>query len=161
MEKERGIFWLHREEADRVEEVPLSVHREPDSAGEGAEEIALWYLELPVSWSEPLLSVKELTAGPGLDGMIWIYLPDQWKEMCSFLRQSAEKNPTEGRAAIRYFLAAAAETEVKDGKLYLPEYLLRKCGIEEKAVIVRYEKAGRNYYAIRNDDRKEQTADDS
>lgn len=151
MEKERGIFWLHREEADRVEEVPLSVHREPDSAGEGAEEIALWYLELPVSWSEPLLSVKELTAGPGLDGMIWIYLLDQWKEMCSFLRQSVEKNPTEGRAAIRYFLAAAAETEVKDGKLYLPEYLLKKCGIEEKAVLLRYEKDGQLYYAVQKE----------
>lgn len=34
MEKEREIFWFHREEADRVEEVPLSVHREPDSSGQ-------------------------------------------------------------------------------------------------------------------------------
>lgn len=158
MEKEREIFWFYLDEAETKEEIPVMVRKVSGRTDEDGEIQNMVCLELPVSGAVDFpVSEEILTAGPGLDGMIWIYLPDQWKEMCSFLRQNEEKNPKEWRAAIRYFLAAAVETEVKDGKLYLPEYLLRKCGIEEKAVLLRYEKDGQPYYAVQKEKRPEET----
>lgn len=71
--------------------------------------------------------------------------------MCQFLEERGREDKKKWRPVKRYILGTAQETEVCEEKLYICDILLRKCGIEAKAVILEFKEDCEYYYTIQSD----------
>lgn len=155
MEEKEKIFWFHVEYADALDETEVPVYcfgennLETDAEyGEEMEEDNR-YIELPVLGAEELLNVDgPLVISNGFNGMAYIYLPEQWEEMWNFLGSRDRK---QWRQIKRYVYGTSCQVEVQDGRMYIPRWIIKILKIKDKAVLMKFTKDSKHYYALRND----------
>lgn len=155
MEEKEKIFWFHVEDADALDETEVPVYcfgennLETDAEyGEEMEEDNR-YIELPVLGAEELLNVDgPLVISNGFNGMAYIYLPGQWEEMWRFLELRDRK---QWRLIKRYIYGTSYQVEVQDRRLYIPKQIIKNLKIQDKAVLMKFTKDSKYYYALRND----------
>lgn len=152
--KENKVFWFHVEDADALDEIEVPVccfeedYSETDVEHEEEMEEDNRYIELPVLDAEELLNVDEpLVISKGVNGMAYLYLPEQWEEMWKFLESRDRK---QWRLIKRYIYGTSRLVEVQDRRLYIPRRITKGLKIEDKAVLMKFTKDGKHYYALRN-----------
>ena len=65
------------------------------------------------------------------------------------LRQDISGKGKSGESILRGFLAASVQEQLENGRLFLPEYILCRAGIEEKAELMEIQKDGAVFFALR------------
>lgn len=151
------VFWFHIENADALDEIEVPVYcfeednLETDVERGNETEEDNRYIELPVLGAEELLSVDEpVVVSNGFNGMLYIYLPEQWAEMCRFLESKHGEDRQKWIRLKRYFFGASCLVRVQDRRLYIPRGLLIILKIKNEAVLMRFTKDNEHYYALRN-----------
>ena len=155
MEEKEKIFWFYVEDADALDETEVPVYSfggnnlETDAEYGKETEEDNRYIELPILDAEELLNVDEpLVISNGFNGMAYLYLPEQWEEMWKFLESRDRK---QWRSIKRYIYGTSYQVEVQDRRLYIPKRIIKNLKIQDKAVLMKFTKDRKYYYALRND----------
>ena len=107
------------------------------------------YIEFPKSWVK-LFEGKDIVVMPGGNkGILNIYFLSEWEKVIEKLRQDISGKGKSGEIILRSFLAASVQEQLENGRLYLPENMLYRAGIEEKAELMEIRKDGANFFALR------------
>ena len=85
----------------------------------------------------------------GNKGILNIYFLSEWEKVIEKLRQDISGKGKSGEIILRSFLAASVQEQLENGRLYLPENMLYRAGIEEKAELMEIRKDGANFFALR------------
>lgn len=125
------------------------VFTEQDIARKKAVTVKSHYIEFPKSWVK-LFEGKDLVVMPGGNkGVLNIYSMSEWEKAIEKLKQDISRSEKSGQRIRRYFLGGATPERLENGMLYLPEYLLFRAGIEEKAELMEIQKDGAVFFALR------------
>ena len=107
------------------------------------------YIEFPKSWAK-LFEGKDIVVMPGgKKGVLNIYSMPEWEKVIEKLRQDISGKGKSGESILRGFLAASVQEQLENGRLLLPEYILCRAGIEEKAELMEIQKDGAVFFALR------------
>lgn len=107
------------------------------------------YIEFPKSWVK-LFEGKDIVVMPGGNkGILNIYFLSEWEKVIEKLRQDISGKGKSGEIILRSYLAASVQEQLENGRLYLPENMLYRAGIEEKAELMEIRKDGANFFALR------------
>ncbi len=81
--------------------------------------------------------VKDFIITSGLDGCLYIYPIDIWKNNIQKLDELPLKNKFEERAFKRFFLSVATEVQVDNlGRILIPQNLKKEAKLKKKVIIV-------------------------
>lgn len=72
----------------------------------------------------------------GLDTCLWLYPAAGWEELAARIKALPVTNPAAREFRRQVFGSASDDVPDKQGRINLPEYLLRYAGIDRNAVIV-------------------------
>lgn len=110
-----------------------------------------WYIEIPESWAKELEEISDVwMIGKGLKKGLNLYSQKQWERMkILFLREKAIANK-DIKMLQRHIMASAYETRIQDRQLYVPGILIAYSKVEDKAVLIKYEKDGKFFYSVQN-----------
>lgn len=73
----------------------------------------------------------------GLDGCLWLYTPDEWRNFSSKLMDHASPFNKNSRLVLRHLIAPAQELEFdKSGRLSIPQSLRDHAGLSKDCVIM-------------------------
>ena len=143
------MFGFQLEENAVTEKICVPVESRKEGAEGAEQEEGIRYIELPDSWSKELDDVSEqLVLGMGDARVVCLYLPDQWEKLGELLRAEHAEKDRSIRILRRFVLASAWAAEIEEGRLAVPEQLLRTAGIETEAVLKKYETGDGTYYTI-------------
>jgi len=81
--------------------------------------------------------IKDFVVTPGLDGCLYIYPIDVWKNNVQKFNQLSLKDKSEERAFKRFFLSVASEVHVDNlGRILIPQNLRKEAKIRKKVIVV-------------------------
>jgi MraZ protein len=81
--------------------------------------------------------IKDFIVTPGLDGCLYIYPTDIWKNNIQKFEELPLKNKSEERAFKRFFLSVASEVHADNlGRILIPQNLRKEAKIKKKVVII-------------------------
>ena len=148
----RDTAWFHLDKEYPVQEVYIEIrHLEHIEKNSGKRESSCCIV-LPECEAEELKTARgPLVIGKGLGGLIYVYLPEQWKQFVAILEESHPDDKLKWRTIKRYFYGCTCESEAINGEIYLPEYWIRVFELGKRAVLLKYKVDGEKYYAIRQD----------
>lgn len=73
----------------------------------------------------------------GLDGCLYLYLPDIWKTLSEKFKNLSIKNKVAERAFKRALLSGASEVELDaQGRMLLPSHLTQLAGISDEVAVI-------------------------
>lgn len=73
----------------------------------------------------------------GLDGCLWLYTPDEWKNFSEKVMQNASPFNNKSRLVLRHLIAPAQEVEFdKSGRISIPQSLREYAGLTKECVIL-------------------------
>ena len=80
---------------------------------------------------------KKVVITSGLDSCLFIFTMDSWEEITKRLSTDSSMLSADVRGFNRYLLGSAVEVEVDSlGRMLLPDYLMKRAGLERDVVIV-------------------------
>ena len=83
------------------------------------------------------LSGNVLIVTQSLDRCLWLYTPEEWKNLSSKIMESASPFNTQNRLVLRRLIAPAQEVEFdKSGRLSIPQSLREYAGLAKECVIL-------------------------
>ncbi len=83
------------------------------------------------------LSENVLMVTQGIDGCLWLYTPDEWKNFSEKLMQNASPFSPNSRLVLRHLIAPAQEIEFdKAGRISIPQSLREFAGLTRDCVIL-------------------------
>lgn len=83
------------------------------------------------------LTITKLVITRGIDGCLWIFPPEQWKEFYGKIRESASLFEGKSRAVLRHLVAPAQEVDIdKSGRVSIPLSLRESAGLDKECYIV-------------------------
>ncbi|MGL4982090.1 MAG: division/cell wall cluster transcriptional repressor MraZ [Treponemataceae bacterium] len=83
------------------------------------------------------LSENILIATRGIDKCLWLFLPEEWKALCSKVMESASLFNKQDRSVQRRFIAPAQEVEFdKTGRISVPQSLREYASLSKDCVIL-------------------------
>ena len=83
------------------------------------------------------LSGNVLIVTQSLDRCLWLYTPEEWKNLSSKIMESASPFNTQNRLVLRRLIAPAQEVEFdKSGRLSVPQSLREYAGLTKDCVIL-------------------------
>lgn len=141
--------WFYDRNRDCVDEVCVQVIR-PGRGTAGNEDTQESYIEIPPEWEAKLNGNGRgtLCLGKGFGRMICIYTGNQLERVQTyFMKMNRDEEKAEG--ILRHLiLGSICDTELTEGRLFLPGELLEYCGAGEQAVLTRYERDGEEFFAV-------------
>lgn len=73
----------------------------------------------------------------GLDGCLWLYTPEEWKNFSEKVMQNASPFNNKSRLVLRHLIAPAQEVEFdKSGRISIPQSLREYAGLTKDCVIL-------------------------
>lgn len=83
------------------------------------------------------LSGSILILTRGIDRCLWLFSPDQWKDLSSKIMESASPFQSQSRSVLRRLVAPAQEVEIdKSGRISIPQSLREFAGLEKECVFL-------------------------
>ncbi len=83
------------------------------------------------------LSGNVLIVTQSLDRCLWLYTPEEWKNLSSKIMEAASPFNTQNRLVLRRLIAPAQEVEFdKSGRLSIPQSLREYAGLTKDCVIL-------------------------
>jgi MraZ protein len=83
------------------------------------------------------LSDNVLMVTQGIDGCLWLYTPEEWKNFSEKLMQNASPFSPNSRLVLRHLIAPAQEVEFdKAGRISIPQSLREFAGLSRDCVIL-------------------------
>lgn len=83
------------------------------------------------------LSDNVLMVTQGIDGCLWLYTPEEWKNFSEKLMQNASPFSSNSRLVLRHLIAPAQEVEFdKAGRISIPQSLRDFAGLSRDCVIL-------------------------
>ena len=143
------IPWLYldREEPEQKFNVKIICQKYMDE--ESGESMQEYCFTLPEYGAEELRTVeKTVIIGRGPGQRLHIYRADQWEAFFKALETCHSKDNLRLRIIKRFFYIHVYESEVIEGKIYIPEYLIHLLDIKEQAVLCKYKIDEEIYYAV-------------
>lgn len=143
------IPWLYldREEPEQKFYVKIICQKYMDE--ESGESMQEYCITLPEYGAEELRTAeKPVIIGRGPGQQLHIYRADQWEAFFKALEACHSKDNSRLRIIKRFFYTHAYESEVIEGKIYIPEYLIHLLDIKEQAVLCKYKIDEEIYYAV-------------
>ncbi len=84
-----------------------------------------------------LLDQQSLIITQGIDGCLWLYTQDEWKNFSTKLMEKASPFDPNSRSVLRRLIAPAQEVEFdKSGRLSIPLSLREYAGLTKECVIM-------------------------
>ena len=125
------------------------IFTEQDIASRKVVAVKSSYIEFPKSWAK-LFEGKDIVVMPGGNkGGLNIYSMPEWEKVIEKLRQDISGKGKSGESILRSLLAASVQEQLENERLHLPEYILCRSGIEEKAELMKIQKDGAVFFALR------------
>ena len=125
------------------------IFTEEDIVSRKAVAVKSSYIELPNSWAKQFEGKDIVVMPGGKKGVLNIYSMPEWEKVIEKLRQDISGKGKSGESILRGFLAASVQEQLENGRLYLPENMLYRAGIEEKAELMEIQKDGAVFFALR------------
>lgn len=141
--------WFYDREKDWAEEICVQVSRPSGKADETAD-MPGGYIEIPGKWAQKLEeNGRTLYAGKGFGRSICIYTERQLERLLAYFTEENGADEKTMRILRHLILGSICETELTEGRIFLPEALLSYCGADERVVLARYERDKESFLAVR------------
>jgi len=84
-----------------------------------------------------ILTENILMITQGLDGCLWLYPPDEWKNFSEKLMENASPFNKNSRLVLRHLIAPAQQSEFdKSGRISIPQSLRSYASLSKECVIL-------------------------
>ena len=143
------VPWLYLNKEEPEQEFPIEIICQEYVDEDSGESMQKYCITLPEYGADELRTAEKplvIGRGPGL--RLHIYRADQWEAFFEVLETSHSEDELQLRTIKRFFYANAYESEMIEGKIYIPEHLMRLLEIREQAVLYKYKIAEETYYAV-------------
>ena len=122
---------------------------EQDIVSREAVTVKSHYIIFPEAWVKLFEGKDIVVMHGGNQGVLNIYAVSDWEKLLEKLRQAVSGKGKSGEIILRSFLAASVQEQLENGRLHLPEYLLGRTEIREKAELMEIQKDGIVFFALR------------